>query len=440
MNRPPINRTLLAVCALVFAAAWAVLLVQWTTTPAPSTELRFTSPTGPEEYVTCNAPKVQIAQRDDQIWTACEMRDAYWLTQVDYTEGLGRMLYRLPGPLKMIMESPSGDHIALVSEDHLYVQRRGTMTLEKVAKTRLPDDIVWKGGQPWVIEGGRQLFAHSADQREAVLTLKAAPGRRLMTQAVDLVDGKWRVIAIDAPDGDGDARLVWTQDGTTLHLIMPLPEAADAEGNRQWRRPLILTGAARRDVTRGPLVQWDGQAWQIHSPPGPADALWFSERYASKTGVGWVAFTMDSTRLAGVGRVHDKWVHFGNEQGRVGFTPETVTAKMRPRYQPNLRPLGDGYVLSGGFGASFVRLDAKLQRTDALGWVGRVSRLYNEGGWEASAIKSSVWRSVVLPWVLLLFPFMVLAAVRLRRKVFLLVWLLGVGIMGTTYWELAQLI
>ncbi|MGK0358882.1 MAG: hypothetical protein ACI9U2_001176 [Bradymonadia bacterium] len=441
INRPPMKRTLLALCAVVFVAAWAVLLVQWTTAPAPSSELRFTSPAGPERYVmNCNPPKVQIAQRDDQVWAGCETGGEYWLTRIDYIEGLGRMMYRLPGPLEMIMEDPGGDHIALVSGDHLYVQRRGTMTLEKLAETRLPVDIAWKDGRAWAIEGHRQLFAHSADEREAVLTLEPAPGRRLTPKAVDIVDGKWRVIAIDAPDGKGDARLVWTQDGATLHLIMPLPETVDPQGSLRWRRPLILTGAARRDVSYGPLVQWDGQAWQIHSPPGPVDAFWSAERYASKTGADWIAYATESTRAPGVGRVHDQWIHFGDEQGRVGFTPETVAAKMRPRYQPTLRPLGDGYVLSGGFGASFARLDAKLQRTDALGWVGRVSRLYNEGGWEASAIKSSVWRALVLPWVLLLFPLMLLATVRLRRRVFLVVWLLGVGIMGTTYWELVQLV
>ncbi|MGK0358883.1 MAG: tRNA-splicing ligase RtcB [Bradymonadia bacterium] len=80
-------------------------------------------------------------------------------------------------------------------------------------------------------------------------------------------------------------------------------------------------------------------------------------------------------------------------------------------------------------------------------WVGdqwrraaRVWRLYTEDGWEASAINHSIWRALVLPWVLLLFPVLALVAVRTRRKTGLIVWLLGVAIMGTTYWDLVRLI
>ena len=435
-------RTVLIVCTLVFVSAWGVLVARLATAVAPATDLQLLAPDGTAEaYFTCNARRVQIAQRSDRIWTTCEVGDAHWITEIDYARGEGRLRHQVPGPARLILEDPSASRIAFNAGDALIVLDIDKERLEQTSLAGMPriNDLAWKDGKAWAIAGSRQVIAIGAEGSKPVMTLQEPPGRDFSVVGADVVQGEWRLIMIDAPEAGGDARLVSTVDGSTLTPIMPLPAQPDSGGKARWRPPLVLTGATRFDVTYGPLVAWRDGAWQIEPTPTPVDSTWFADRYATADGTRWIARSQESTRLPSYGRVHDRWVYYGMGMGQVGFSADSVTRKVPDRYMTMLRPLADGYTLTVGLGQSFGHLNAELTRTDALSWPGRVGRLYTAQGWAQSGIRKSVFRAIALPWVLLLFPVMALAAARLRRRLFLVVWLIGAGVFATTYWDLVQI-
>lgn len=432
------KRMIFPLAGLLFLGAWGVLVHRLVTGLPPSNTIQMTGPDGPEEYFTCQGPKVQIQARGDRVWMGCDVGASYWLTELDYGAGTGRFVHRLPGFVRAIHEDPAGRRLAIATTDALHMYDLEAQSFETVRKANAIRDVGWMNGRPWAAGGYANVRLYTGKTDETLMRLVRPENRTFDVLAIDRHAGQWRVIVFSRPEtGDGPGEVLLTTDGATFETIATVP-AFMRDGEPQHLTPKVLIGAAKQNFAWGRLITWQN-GWQVLEPHQvPADVSWQADRQHTSDGTRWISYSDDSYRHAVMGRVHNRWAYFGQARGAAGWAPDQVRDVLRPGYAPMLRPLGEGYVLTNRLSRNFARLNANLERIDGRGWLGRIIYLYAPAGWETSGIERHAWRALVLPWVLLAFPVFALFAVRLRRKGFVWVWLVGAGLFAWPFWEMVQ--